>query len=558
MADIGAQINAAYAALPPEGGIIKVDSNGTFSTPIVFAVSNKVATLEGAGNGTTLTYTGSGTAITFNNGILFDLASGFRDITLSGPGSGSATIGILFGGTNGAVGLSGRNFKIQGFGVGLQSDSRTWITKFTQGMIRDCGTLVLMPNGLTAGGENVEFDHCTFADAPAPHTSAVWIQGDGQEVTFSACSFDQAQLHIGSGATSAAHVTVTSCHFENPNWSVGGSVDYSFIDVDQHQANYVKITDCYIEQDRNTGGAYSRFFNLKGGVVNIMGLGMFTPVALTNLAVLANDVNINLFAFNDLSGNISGGLFGGTTTGFLNSFPGTSTALTTGFNTILGPGSITGAAAINFLVDMTLGLNAQNVIFTVHSVININDLVTDAPVFNFNTSGGNTGKMSSGATDAFLFQDQAGTHCLEIRQTGVVLINSRDVLAELDALEAIAGFGGYHPLVPSGGNVTIDYNDGISFELTLDGTAFTFLPPIFTGGAFSNTQTYRVTVYLNQDATGARVGPTWSNSAGGFVSNTGSQISIDGTASTQTSIQFTRQPSGFWAMDWSNTGKALS
>src|SRR3954451_11252477 len=70
--DCGAKINAAYAALPAAGGRISVNSSCSFSTPINFATSNKQVILQGIGVGSTLTYTASsGTAISFNNGILF-------------------------------------------------------------------------------------------------------------------------------------------------------------------------------------------------------------------------------------------------------------------------------------------------------------------------------------------------------------------------------------------------------------------------------------------------------------------------------------------------------
>ena len=66
-------------------------------------------------------------------------------------------------------------------------------------MVRDGGTNLLLPSGLVEAGEQITFNHVTFADAPAPHTNSVWVQGQGQEIVFTDCSFDQAQLRIGSG-----------------------------------------------------------------------------------------------------------------------------------------------------------------------------------------------------------------------------------------------------------------------------------------------------------------------------------------------------------------------
>ena len=65
-------------------------------------------------------------------------------------------------------------------------------------MIRDGGINVLLPSGLAEAGEQIVFNHVTFADAPPPHRDSVWVQGGGQEVVFSDCSFDQAQCFRGT------------------------------------------------------------------------------------------------------------------------------------------------------------------------------------------------------------------------------------------------------------------------------------------------------------------------------------------------------------------------
>ena len=64
--------------------------------------------------------------------------------------------------------------------------------------------------------------HVTFADAPPPHTGSVWVQGGGQEVIFTDCSFDQAPLRVGFGRVAAAQVVVKGSHFENPGYLTQG------------------------------------------------------------------------------------------------------------------------------------------------------------------------------------------------------------------------------------------------------------------------------------------------------------------------------------------------
>jgi hypothetical protein len=187
--DIGAQINAAYASLPPGGGAIMLTEGGPFSTPIVFGTDNKPVLLAGLpGDVVTLTYTASsGTAITFDYGKGHRMGHGLRDLTLTGPGDSTNTTGVVFGGMNGAEGIGFRDFKIQSFGTNVEMGSHTWLAYFDHGMIRNGRINVLLPSGLAEAGEQIAFNHVTFADAPAPHTNSVWVQGGGQEVVFTDC-----------------------------------------------------------------------------------------------------------------------------------------------------------------------------------------------------------------------------------------------------------------------------------------------------------------------------------------------------------------------------------
>jgi len=312
-ADIGAQINAAYADLPDQGGQIALTQGGSFSTPIIFGKNNKPVLLVGVpGDVVTLTYTGAaGTAMTFDYGTGHRMGHGMRDITLTGPGDDTNTIGVVFGGSHGAEGIAFRDFKIQSFGTNLRMGAHTWLAFFEHGLIRDGGTNVLLPAGLSEAGEQISFLHVTFADAPPPHQNSVWVQGGGQEVVFRDCSFDQAQLHIGDGMLVAAQVVVSGCHFENPNYKLSGSVNYDYVTVDNHPGNLLRITDSYFLQDAPAGGP-SRFLMLYGGTVFLCGIGMYTPAGspLEHFAVLANQAVIDAYGFRDLSGRVTGSLFG--------------------------------------------------------------------------------------------------------------------------------------------------------------------------------------------------------------------------------------------------------
>ena len=308
--DVGAQINAAYSALPSTGGEILVDESGSFATPIAFTTPGKPVLLIGIpGDVVTLSFSGIGTAITFDYGTGHRMGHGLRDITLSGPGNSTAAIGVIFGGANGAEGIEFRDFKIQSFGINLQMGSHTWLANFEHGMIRDGGINVLPPNGLVEAGEQIEFHHVTFADAPPPHTNSVWVQGEHQEIIFSDCSFDQAQLRIGNGAYLAAQVVVHGTHFENPNWSWPGSVPYDYVILDESDGNLLRVSDSNFLQAAPSGGP-PRFLFARGGRVILCGNGMYTPGGspLRNFGVTANGAWIENWGFYDLSGNTAGPL----------------------------------------------------------------------------------------------------------------------------------------------------------------------------------------------------------------------------------------------------------
>jgi hypothetical protein len=311
--DMGAEINALYKSLPATGGEIVVRESASFATPIVFGSQDKPVLLVGLpADIVTLTYTGlSGTAVTFDYGTGHRMGHGMRDLTITGPGHATGTIGVMFGGLNGAEGLDFRDFKIEGFGVNLQMGSHTWLAYFQHGMVRDGGINLLLPSGLVEAGEQITFNHVTFADAPAPHTNSVWIQGGGQEVVFTDCSFDQAQLRIGNRDISSAQTVVQGTHFENPNYAQPGSVNYDYVAVDNNSGNYLRLTDSYFVQRAPNNGP-KQFLSAWGGRTLLSGIGMYTPAGspLTHFAVFWYSAQVDMYGFNDLSGNITGAVCG--------------------------------------------------------------------------------------------------------------------------------------------------------------------------------------------------------------------------------------------------------
>ena len=265
--DDAAAITAAYAALPSNGGILyfppgqyRIDSALTFAT-----VGKRVLLQGQPGSVSRITYTPTtGVALTFNYGNDLDMGHGMRDLGLIGAANNNASKGVVVGGANGAQGFLMDNCKIRTFGTGVEIGSHVWITTFRHSMIRDCTTLMVLPTGLTETGEQIDFDHVTFADSPSPHTNSVWIKDHANMVTFRACSFDQAQLSIGDGVSTGARVAAIGCHFENPNLGT----NYDFIVQSNHNNNFLRLTDCNMEQAKTSAGP-TQLMTLSGGKVHI-------------------------------------------------------------------------------------------------------------------------------------------------------------------------------------------------------------------------------------------------------------------------------------------------
>lgn len=350
-ADCGAQINAAYADLPAAGGKIVVPTSCTFATPIVFGAANKVAILEGVGNPTTLTYTGTtGTAVTFDNGILFDMSSGMRDLTLIGPGVASTTTGVQFGGTRGCVGCAIEHSRIQAFGTGLHLSTFTWNTSFYQDQFTD-NTIALDDTYTATAGEGIVFNRCTFSTVTSVVTKVMVGNGD---VDFVGSNFDQAQLILPNTSGPAPIVRVFGGHFENPNGSF-----YDYIQMGAATGNTLTLYGVDFLDDGATPGTRPQVITCNGGKLVINAVTMFSPIAYTHFVTLSGSPNMDLFSFSDLSGNINAGYIGGSTTGFVTSWPGANAGTNTTPNFVMSTGVNAGGSRMHVEGNIRAAYNAS-------------------------------------------------------------------------------------------------------------------------------------------------------------------------------------------------------
>jgi len=290
--DIGAKINAAYAALPSTGGVIDLqNSQYSYSTPIVMNTPQKFPLLRGApGGGSTLTYTALiGTACTINVSKQITTGYGMENLKFCGVGPTNNTTGIFIGGLGaddglGAAGITLRNVHVGGpfnacFGTGLETGNNVFIITIDNCVFNFNAVNVFCNGGAGASGgntinsgENMRFVNCTFADAYNQTGGLIDLYGVNLQISgicdynFIGCSFDDSQLYCNLYGGTANEVNITNCHFENPNghtypfiitnpgWTAGGTVA-------------INIANTAFVQDASP--APTEFINLSSGTLNM-------------------------------------------------------------------------------------------------------------------------------------------------------------------------------------------------------------------------------------------------------------------------------------------------
>ncbi len=249
--DLGAQINAAAAAMPANGGKILLQSQSSgqcyvFSVPIMI---NKAIIIQGQGPSTCLNFAGTGTAVTFVGGnSSFSPAGsyvdgfGLRDLMLIGSGPSASQTGLLLGGTADTVGFYASGVTISNFGLGLQFGRGVWNFKMEHSVFGMNGQNVHWASSIQFGGENLEFDSVTFVGA----TFANSVEFDDDtttqfsninNLTLVSCNFDSAQLVINNGA---GGIRLYSPHFENAG---NGSGSQPFVRISAYTAGVDVVMD---------------------------------------------------------------------------------------------------------------------------------------------------------------------------------------------------------------------------------------------------------------------------------------------------------------------------
>ncbi len=305
-ADIGAKVNAAYASAAGKKGISIFIPNGvySFSTPIVFGVDGRRGLLWGSpAEGVELDYTGTGCAITLNDGdqgvgIDHTSGNGLRDLYLRGSSysTTSPQIGVCMGGSQGIDGGVLQNVNIFHFGYGIESRANTYHSMFQNGTIRDNGQNVHI-DAASNSGESIAFTNAFIVDG-ANHDpfDCIWMDNSATaSFTMTGGSADDCQIHI----LQANNVSMTGVHLENVGASAWGS--YPYIVIDNNLATNVGLNNVVFF---NTASPAPSVFVQNGGNVIMNGVivRQFTGSTVTNFMTLSGSGRVSWLGFNNVSG----------------------------------------------------------------------------------------------------------------------------------------------------------------------------------------------------------------------------------------------------------------
>jgi len=372
--DIGAQLNAAYAALPATGGTIYLlpQANGScynYSTPIVFATAGKYLILNGLAPGTSNNANPGGACLNYTPTTATDAmsidwtplagggiksGSGINYITLVNNGCftiggcGSSANGIRISKTNGGVenGLF-NGVTVQGFGTGILDNNAATVA---YGMTWNNLSVVYNTTGCNFIGYESLMMNGFYAQSNATGFSMA-----SGEVTFYGGGIESNTVNnfIYTGASGLARANFYGVHFENlPNLTqhyISGPINVTISGgtmLDDFTAgalgdwmisvggNHVRIDGLVVSSTRTAG--ITSILNVPGpgatrGLVSFM---VNSPLAFTNRVNGGNAKAISDFSTQPNSANpylwnVEGPLAIGGTTGLLNT-PVTITAPATG------------------------------------------------------------------------------------------------------------------------------------------------------------------------------------------------------------------------------------
>lgn len=301
-ADIGAQINAAIAALPsttctlsstPCGGTVVIPplSTGCYSFSTTIAIPTDVlVNLVGVGPSTCLLYTGGGNAITVNwSGNHYPAR--LANFMLQGPGSGGVTVGIYIGSsvtftdqvTIDSVQIGGKTGP--GFGTGILLNNSAFGTTIQNSVITNNNIGVQSNSGnipLRILNSNLSSNVTAQVSMTANAAALTLIADDIEPVGVGSC---------GIKVTANATVADFGSHYENPA-AVAGNGDL-FICGTANNATFTKYGGDFLEDAGS--GTNTQFVTWKGDFLGLYGVSVNTLGATVTEVVNSTTASSTVF-----------------------------------------------------------------------------------------------------------------------------------------------------------------------------------------------------------------------------------------------------------------------
>lgn len=239
--DITGKINTAYAFAPSIGTAITIptatSSDRWYTTTATVATTDnkmlRVGCAFGGGasnsaiNGNILWFTPtSGNAFWFDtNDYVTAGGSGIENCNIQGTNGTTArsTIGVLFGGTNGAFNGELNHVNINGMGKGVQYGSNTSFTMLTDSVIHFNGRNIDHPDTAGANCENMRILNSVIADSNnaaggVSDLKGFYMQESGNcQWNIGFTSFDDNQMFFDTFGGTANVISHIANHHENPN-----------------------------------------------------------------------------------------------------------------------------------------------------------------------------------------------------------------------------------------------------------------------------------------------------------------------------------------------------
>lgn len=222
-----ATVSAAISALPLESGVncgtIHVGAGtypGGFVLPRCVSLIGQAVGSPGALPQTEINFTNTtGAGIAIGDSLNTDYPTGeIKNIAIQGPGTGTNTTGLYFGGdpggaitpsTDRGAQYTVSNVDVFEFGTGISFGNNAYLDTFFHVMDHSNGLGITCPSGLTNAGENIR-----ITDSEIYNNTSYGVYQTSCEMNFSGTSFDFNNGGTGTQFIDSGQDTFSQDHFE--------------------------------------------------------------------------------------------------------------------------------------------------------------------------------------------------------------------------------------------------------------------------------------------------------------------------------------------------------